>query len=99
MAKLFEAAGAGCCPVVDDMDELAPLGFVNGETAITFRSHVELVDRLRWWFDRPAQFRELGRAAARLAHARHTWAHRAIELRETLARRLASRTPEGKREL
>lgn len=89
MAKLFEGAGAGCCPVADAMDDLGALGFRDGETAITFRSHEELVERLRWWLARPAELRELGRAAARLAHARHTWAHRAAELRQLLEHRLA----------
>jgi spore maturation protein CgeB len=92
MAKLFEGAGAGCCPVADDMADLRPLGFIDGETAITFRSHADLVDRLRWWFGRPEQLRDLGHAAARLAHARHTWAHRAIELRDIIARRLVGRS-------
>ncbi len=89
MAKFFEAAGAGCCPVADAMDDLEALGFRDGETAITFRSHAELVERLRWWLARPAELRDLGRAAARLAHARHTWAQRAAELRQVLARHLA----------
>lgn len=90
MAKFFEAASAGCCPVADAMADLGPLGFVDGKTAITFRSHSGLVERLRWWFHRPEQLRQLGRNASALARARHTWTHRAIELREILARRLQS---------
>ncbi len=89
MAKFFEGAGAGCCPVADAMEDLDALGFRDGESAITFRSHAELVERLRWWLARPAELRDLGRAAARLAHARHTWAHRAAELRQVLARHVA----------
>lgn len=89
MAKFFEGAGAGCCPVADEMEDLASLGFRNGENAITFRSHDELVERLRWWLARPGGLRDLGRAASRLAHERHTWAHRASQLRDVLARRLA----------
>jgi hypothetical protein len=89
MAKVFEAAGAGCCPIVDAMDDLSALGFAQGETAIMFGSHDELIEQLRWWFERPEQVRELGRAAARLARARHTWAHRAASLRDALQRRLS----------
>lgn len=91
MAKFFESAGAGCCPVADAMEDLAALGFVDGETAILFRSHHELVERLRWWLDHPGDLRTLGKAAARLAHARHTWRHRALELRDCVARRLSGR--------
>ncbi|MGH6951456.1 MAG: glycosyltransferase, partial [Vitreimonas sp.] len=43
MAKFFEAAGAGCCPIADAMDDLEGLGFRHGETAILFRTHAELV--------------------------------------------------------
>lgn len=91
MAKFFEGSGAGCCPVADAMHDLAALGFADGENAILFRSHAELVERLRWWLDRPNDLRALGRAAARLAHARHTWRHRAAELRARIAQRLSER--------
>jgi hypothetical protein len=89
MAKFFEAAGAGCCPVADAMEDLSALGFAHAETAITFRSHAELVEQLLWWFARPEKVRDLGRAASRLAHAKHTWAHRAQSLRDALLQRLA----------
>lgn len=89
MAKLFEAAGAGCSPVVDDMDDLRALGFVDGETAITFRSFGQMVDKLRGWMAAPEGLRGMGEAASRLAVSRHSWAHRAIELEGLLARRLA----------
>jgi hypothetical protein len=90
MAKLFEGAGAGCCPVADAMEDLEALGFRDGENAITFSSHGELVERLCWWLERPEELRALGRAAARLAHERHTWAHRARELRALLELRLGA---------
>ena len=80
MAKLFEAAGAGCCPVADDMEDLKALGFVDGETAITFRNYREMVEKLRWWTARPDQMRALGSAAAALARERHGWGQRAVEL-------------------
>jgi hypothetical protein len=89
MAKFFEAAGAGCCPIADAMDDLEGLGFRQGETAILFRTHAELVDQLRWALTRPDEMRALGRAAARLAHDRHTWRHRAQSLRAALERRLS----------
>lgn len=92
MAKLFEGAGAGCCPVADAMADLAPLGFRDGENALLFQSHDELVERVRWGLEHPEALRALGHAAARLAHARHTWAQRAIELRALVARALAGRS-------
>jgi glycosyltransferase involved in cell wall biosynthesis len=89
MAKFFEAAGAGCCPVADAMKDLSVLGFVDGVNAVTFHTHGDLVERLRHWLARPAQLRELGRAAAKLAHENHTWAHRATDLIAIIQRRLA----------
>jgi len=88
MAKFFEAAGAGCCPVADDMDDLAALGFRDGETMLSFRSHAELAEKMRFWFETPENVRALGVAAARLVHAEHTWAHRARALRDAVARRM-----------
>lgn len=88
MAKFFEGAGAGCCPVADAMTDLVTLGFSDGVDAILFSSHAEMVDKLRWWFDRPDRLRALGAAAAARAHASHTWAHRAAALRDAIAARL-----------
>lgn len=88
MAKLFELAGAGCCPVADAMDDLAKLGFVDGVNAVTFSSHAELVEKAGWWLSRPDDLRAMGKAAARLAHERHSWAHRAETLSGLIARRL-----------
>ncbi len=89
MAKFFEAAGAGCCPIADAMDDLEALGFRHGENAILFRTHGELVDEMHVWLARPEQVRALGRAASALAHNEHTWAHRAQALRVAIMRRLS----------
>jgi hypothetical protein len=88
MAKFFEAAGAGCCPIVDAMDDLQALGFRDNQNALTFASHAELVDKLKAGLAAPEKMRAIGAAASKLAHAEHTWAHRAHALRGALRRRL-----------
>jgi len=93
MAKFFEGAGAGCCPIADAMDDLQALGFRDGETCLTFRSHAELVEKLRGAVNAPATLQAMGAAAATLARAEHTWAHRARALRDAIARRLQRSTP------
>lgn len=93
MAKFFEGAGAGCCPIADAMDDLEALGFRDGETCLTFRSHAELVDKLRGAVNAPATLAAMGAAAASLARAEHTWAHRARTLREVIRHRLQRFTP------
>jgi len=93
MAKFFEGAAAGCCPIADAMDDLQALGFRDGETCLTFRSHAELVEKLRSAVKAPATLQAMGSAAATLAHAEHTWAHRARTLRDVLVRRLQRSAP------
>ena len=88
MAKFFESAGAGCCPIADAMEDLQALGFRDGETALTFHSHAELVEKLRAALKTPEKLRAMGSAAATLALADHTWAHRARSLRDVVVRRL-----------
>ncbi len=88
MAKFFEGAGAGCCPVIDAMDDLHALGFRDRETALTFSTHAELIEKLKAALAAPDEMRAIGAAACKLAHAEHTWAHRARALREALRRRL-----------
>lgn len=88
MAKFFEGAGAGCCPIADAMEDLAALGFRDGETALTFHTHAELVDKLRTALRTPEKLQAIGAAAAKLAHAEHTWGHRAQTLREAIIDRL-----------
>jgi len=88
MAKFFEGAGAGCCPIADAMEDFQALGFRDGETTLTFRTHAELVEKLRAALDTPEKLRSMGSAAAKLAHAEHTWAHRARALRDVIISRL-----------
>ncbi len=93
MAKFFEGAGAACCPIADAMDDLEALGFRDGETCLTFRSHAELVDKVRGGVNAPAALAAMGAAAAAFARAEHTWAHRALTLREVIVHRLQRFTP------
>jgi spore maturation protein CgeB len=43
------------------------------------------VDRARWLLDHPEEGRRLGDAAAKRAHAEHTYSHRFQKLFEALA--------------
>jgi hypothetical protein len=88
MAKFFEGAGAGCCPIADAMEDLQALGFRDGWNALTFHTHGELVEKLRTALNAPETLQAMGSAAAKLAHAQHTWAHRAKALRNVIISRL-----------
>lgn len=85
MAKNIEAAAAGCAVFMDHTPDLEGLGFVDGETAIVYHDFDELVDKLRFWRDRPEDLRRIGRASARLCASRHTWENRAERFHEILA--------------
>lgn len=84
MMKHFEAAGAGLAVFTDPTPDLHRLGFVDGTNVVTFRSLDDLVDKSRYWLDRPDQLRQIGAAAGILASARHTWAQRAAELERVI---------------
>ena len=88
MAKFFEAAGAGCCPIADAMEDLHELSFLDGQTMLSFRTHDELVEKLNAALRSPKSMRLMGSAASRLAHEFHTWAHRADALRRAINKRL-----------
>ncbi len=78
MIKTFEVAGAGCAPIVDHQDELAELGYVDGETCRIYRTFEEATDLVRR--ADTDELRRIGAAARDLVLARHTWRHRAEDL-------------------
>jgi hypothetical protein len=90
MIKNFEAAAAGCAVFADSITELETLGFLDGDTIITYRTFGELVSRLRDYIDRPEALRTIGERAARLCAERHTWAHRVPQLARVLEDALGS---------
>lgn len=87
MAKNFEAAGAGCAPICDDIPELAELGFEDGVTMVSYSSFPELIEKLEHYRADPVALREIGRRAAELARTRHTLGHRAAELEQLIRSR------------
>lgn len=86
MQKTFEIAAAGAAPLIPPSPDLAPLGFVDGETALVWRDFTELAALVRGYRAEPDSFTAVGRAAAVLAASRHTWDHRARELGEIVRR-------------
>ena len=88
MRKNFEVAAAGAAPVCDDLEELSELGFVDGDTAVLYRSLPELTDKLRWLLTDPETLEKVGRNAAALARERHTWDARGAEFASLIEVRL-----------
>lgn len=78
MAKNFEAAAAGCAVFMDHTEDLAPLGFVDGETALAYHDADVLVERIMSTND--DELREIAERAGALCRERHDWSHRAAEL-------------------
>jgi hypothetical protein len=85
MQKLFEGAGSGCAVFNDRMDELIDLGFKDGENIIVWQDFDELIDKIRWYRDRPEMLRDIGRSGHELCRKTHTWDERMVQL-ETLLR-------------
>ncbi len=86
MQKTFEIAGAGAVPLIPRSPDLDPLGFVHGETALMWRDFDELAELVRGYKSDPGPFAAIGRAAAELAHRRHTWDQRAADLGDIVRR-------------
>jgi glycosyltransferase involved in cell wall biosynthesis len=86
MLKTFEIGGAGAAPLLAPSPDLAPLGFLDGTTAVIWSDFAELVDVVRASVDEPERTHRIGRAARRLVHERHTWDHRALELAAIIRR-------------
>jgi Glycosyl transferases group 1 len=86
MIKTFEVAGAGCAPLLAPSPDLEPLGFIDGETALIWRDFDELARLVRDVSHDSDRLAAVGSAASRLAHARHTWNHRATELADLIHR-------------
>lgn len=84
MLKNFEVAAAGTAPFCDPTPDLADLGFLDGRTAVVYSTFDDLVDRLHAYRDQPDQLRKIGRRAADLVRARHTWDHRVAFLEKLL---------------
>lgn len=88
MSKNFEVAGAGCAPICDHIPELDDLGFIDGESMIAYKDFSELAEKLEHFLRLPEELARVGANAARLAHARHSWAHRAVMMDEIFRKRL-----------
>jgi hypothetical protein len=81
MLKNFEVCGAGCAPIMDWIDEFEDLGFREAENMVSYHSFPELADKLEYYLDREDQLFDIGRKACELVQQRHTWHHRALELK------------------
>jgi len=82
--RSFEAAGAGAFQMVDWRPGLGQL-FEDGKELITFRSMVDLKQKIDHWLPRDAQRLAIAQAGMRRAHADHTYALRLGLLLDTLA--------------
>ncbi len=82
--RCFEAAGAGAFQMVDWRPGLGQL-FEDGRELITFRSMVDLKQKIDHWLSRDAERRTIAQAGMLRAHKEHTYALRLGVLLDTLA--------------
>ena len=93
MQKTFEIAASGAVPLVPYCPDLAPLGFVDGATALVWRDFDQLAEAVLGYRADPGSFAPIGKAAGELAAGRHTWDHRAAELGDIVRRIRAGSSP------
>ncbi len=79
--RVFEAAGAGACIITDAWEGLG-LFLDPGEEALVASTGEEVAELLKWLSPERAQ--EIGARARRHILAHHTYAHRALQVEETL---------------
>jgi len=89
MIKNFEVAASGTAPVCDELGELAELGFIDGSTAVLYKSLTELHEKLRSLLADPDALRAIGQNAAKLVQERHTWEARGAEFASLIRLRLS----------
>jgi spore maturation protein CgeB len=81
--RLFEAAGCGAVVLCEDRPVLAQV-FEPNQEVLTFATFDELMDHIHAVLKDPDRATRIGDAAARKAHAAHTYQHRLTELLRTL---------------
>lgn len=86
--RVFEAAGAGGCLILDQWDGI-DLFLQPGEEVLVAASGDDVIDHLQRLT--PALARRIGQAARRRVLAHHTYAHRALQFEEILQLRAARR--------
>jgi hypothetical protein len=78
MAKQFECSALGCAVIRDRQPELYDLGFVEGESVLSYDTFPEMMDLVDRYSTSKgiADLEQIGKAAREVAR-KHTWTHRA----------------------
>lgn len=84
MIKNYEALAAGCLLMACAQGDEHLLGLEDGVNVILYRDLDDALRRLAWLRDHPRQAEEIRRRGLEVAWTTHTWAHRAVALRDML---------------
>lgn len=84
MAKHFECSALGTAVIRDLQPELYDLGYVEGESVISYADPLELPDLVVRWLARPEELAKIGSNAREVARG-HTWTHRAKQVSDHVA--------------
>lgn len=79
MAKQFECSALGAAVVRDRQDELYDLGYVEGESVVSYDTFPQLMEIVDHFASDPGKLVAIGAAARKVAED-HTWTHRAREV-------------------
>lgn len=84
MFKNFEIPATGCVPFVDWMEELSLLGYEDGKTAVVYENFDELVEKIRFYRERPELLDRIGRQAQAVTLSRHGLQNRIDQIAEII---------------
>ena len=76
MEKHFETSGCGCVPITNYIPELKDLGYVDGETMVSYNCFEELVEKLNYYNVNIDELKQIGIASEEFTRNNHSWTHR-----------------------
>lgn len=74
--KIFEAMGCGCLCLTEKPSDLDKLGFVDGKHLVTFTNSGDMIDKIKYYLNRPAFLQSIANEGCQLVRQKHTNADR-----------------------
>ena len=76
MEKHFETSGCGCVPITNYIPELKDLGYVDGETMVSYNCFEELVEKLNYYNVNIEELKHIAMVSEEFTRNNHSWSHR-----------------------
>ena len=78
--RLFFAGAVGCTPLLDEFNGMQQMGFIDGDTVISFRTMDEMVEKASYYAKHFNECMAIGARCRKLVLSRHTYRPRIMAL-------------------